>query len=91
MSQKMGATKAGKVVLKRNSWMNISSETLLGFKRIIIIFSKVQQLVFSVFRCLWTVAKRRVDATPWQTWPCPNFFVLRAVAAIRFKMSECFL
>lgn len=88
MSQKMGATKAGKVVLKRNSWMNIRSETLLGFKRIIIIiiFSKVQQLVFSVFRCLWTVAKRRVDATP-----CPNFFVLRAVAAIRFKMSECFL
>lgn len=86
MSQKMGATKAGKVVLKRNSWMNIRSETLLGFKRIIIIiFSKVQQLVFSVFRCLWTVAKE------WTLHPVPTFFVLRAVAAIRFKMSECFL
>lgn len=90
----MGATKAGKVVLKRNRWMNIRSETLLGLKKHNdnnTFLSKVQQLVFSVFRCLWTVAKRRVDATPWQTRPCPNFFVLRAVAAIRFKMSECFL
>lgn len=29
----MGATKAGKVVLKRNRWMNIRSETLLGLKK----------------------------------------------------------
>ncbi len=35
---------------------------------------KLQKLITLMPRRLQTVLKRRGDATPWQTWPCPNYF-----------------
>ncbi len=49
---------------------------------------KLQKLIASMHRRLQTVLKRRGDATPWWTCPCPNYFETEPVAGIKFEISS---